>query len=218
MKWLPLLLASALPALAQGPPMPPGITNDDHVVKLVSPKYSEHVTSLAKSFHVRQVKPLGSAHLIVYTPTTKTKSLAIPGAKGIVPFAVTLPTITLTWDYPADQITNVVFEVWFSTELFAGPPLATYDAIPTGFTLSMTVDGPPVKIQTNLPQQFFIVRAKDRATGVVSPWNVALNSQGPVNLIAPEDGQMVSNTIALIAVISLPLNAPWSPGRLTLKL
>ncbi len=217
MKWLALLLASALTALAQVPPSPPTPTNATKA-KLVSPKYSEHVTSLAKSFHVRRVKDLGAAKLILYQPTSKTSKLAIPGTKGIVPFAVALPTITLTWDYPPDQITNVVFEVWFSTELFAGPPLATYDAIPTGFQLSVTVDAPPVKIQTNLPQQFFIVRAKDRVTGVVSKWNVAANSQGPVNLIAPEDGQVVSNTIALIAVITAPLNSPWAPGRLALKL
>ncbi len=190
MKCLSLLLALTFPALAQLPPVPPGAPG--YVAPLHSPKHLEILSSLGS----RMVKA---------------------GAAPSLTAAPVMMQLTLTWDYPADQITNVVFEVWFSTTLFAGPPLATYDAIPTGFQLAMTADGPPVKIQTNLPQQFFIVRAKDRATGAYSKWN-QLVSNGPVMLETPVNGQVVSNTITLIAVITAPLNAPLAPGRLALKL
>jgi hypothetical protein len=81
------------------------------------------------------------------------------------------PQLWLTWDYPADQITNVVFEVWHSMSPSAGPPLTRWDQIPSGFTLLTTVDAPPVSVG-GLAQEYFVNRAKDRISGVYSNWNV----------------------------------------------
>ncbi len=171
MKWLTLLLALvALPAFGQTvPPTPTNATK----AKLVSPKYAEHVTSLAPLYHVKRVKDLGAAKLILYQPTSKTSKLAIPGRKGIVPFAAPVPTLKLVWNwvdtyssqpgYPTNYVTNIVFEVWQTTQLSLG--LA-------GFTLAATVSSTNYSISLPyLPQQFFVVRARDRITGVASDWN-----------------------------------------------
>jgi hypothetical protein len=125
--------------------------------------------------------------------------------------------ITLAWNYPPERLSSVQFELWFAADLYAASrsALATYDAVPLGFQLSVTAEQPPVTIQSNLPQQFFIVRAKSRATGTYSPWNQA-SSQGPVKLISPADGSVVDGAITLAAVIDYPLNAPWPPGGLTI--
>ena len=161
MKWLPLLLAFALTASAQVPPSPPMPTNATKA-KLVSPKYAEHVVSLAPTFHVKRVKDLGAAKLILYQPTSKTSKLAIPGRKGIVPFAAPVPSRTLVWYYPPNLLTNVYFEVWHSTDLSIGF---------AGFTLVAMVDSTNYTIPAGLAQEFFIVRATD-TNGVHSIWNV----------------------------------------------
>lgn len=134
--------------------------------------------------------------------------------KRAVTVAPVMRQIALTWDYPADQITNVQFEIWFSNALFAGPPLTNYAQVPLGFQLSVVVDRPPAVFFSNHPQEFYIVRAKDRFTGQYSPWN-QLEPEGPVGLTAPKTGQIVSNTITLSAVVKYPLTAPWSPGGLS---
>jgi len=79
--------------------------------------------------------------------------------------------LQLTWDYPPDQISNVVFEVWSSVSVSQAPPLPRYDAVPNGFTLHSVVDAPPVAVGGQ-PWEFFIVRAKDFVSGVYSNWNV----------------------------------------------
>lgn len=114
--------------------------------------------------------------------------------------------ITLVWNYPADQISNVVFEVWATTDIgFAVVPRTNYYDVPFGFYLVVTVDQTRAVIQSNLPAQFFIVRAKDRASGKYSPWNQAsLNVTGPiigVEMISPPNGAVVSNTITLEAKV-----------------
>jgi hypothetical protein len=149
-------------------------------------------------------------------PPRTTTVLRSPKDAANQPVKLVIPAVTvapvkqmqLMWDYPADQLAQVQFEVWFSTSLISGPPLAQYDSIPTGFQLSVVVDHPPVIIQSNLPQQFFIVRAKNRVTGVYSYWNqrVAVN---PVSLTSPISGT-VSNTITLSSEVNTPLIT--SPG------
>lgn len=128
--------------------------------------------------------------------------------------APVMRVITLTWVYPADQIAAVQFEVWAAPMVVSGPPLATYTNVPTGFQLLIVVDSPPATIQSTLPAQFFIVRARDRTTGVYSPWNQA-SVTSPVNLTSPLDGQTVSNTITLAAMITGPIG-PWAPGGLSI--
>ncbi len=122
--------------------------------------------------------------------------------------------ITLTWVYPPDQIAAVQFEVWAAPMVVSGPPLATYTNIPTGFQLLIVVDSPPATIQTTLPSQFFIVRARSRTTGAYSPWNQA-SSTSPVKLTSPVDGQTVSNTIILASIVTGPIG-PWCPGALSI--
>jgi hypothetical protein len=80
------------------------------------------------------------------------------------------PSLQLTWDYPADQITNVVFEVYHCQTLSQGPPLTAYDQIPFGFSLFTYADAPPVTVG-GLAWDFFLVRARDRVSGVYSNWN-----------------------------------------------
>lgn len=67
--------------------------------------------------------------------------------------------LKLMWNYPSNELATVTFEVWHKTNL-AQP-----------FTLLTNVDGPPMAVQM-LPQEFFIVRPKSRATGQLGPWNV----------------------------------------------
>ena len=176
--FLPLCLL-ALPALAQLPPSPPGVSS----IKLLSPKHAEHVASLGKAM-VKTVEAL--------------------------PAGITAPvgTITLAWYYPADQLTNIVFEVWAATDLTAASSsvLMTYDAVPIGFTMIATTGETNIVIQTNLPAQFFIVRARSIATGIYSYWNQASSSvPGPllhVDMVSPTNGQTVSGTITLEARVT----------------
>lgn len=99
-----------------------------------------------------------------------TEHVASLGAPMLVAVAPSPPQLRLMWDYPADQITNVVFEVWHATTPSQGPPLTHYDQIPSGFSLLSVVAAPPVPIG-GLAAEFFIVRAKNPISGVVSNWN-----------------------------------------------
>ncbi len=185
MKWLPLLLALiALPALAQPlPPVPPTPTNATKA-KLVSPKYAEHVTSLAPTFHVKRVKDLGAAKLILYQPTSKTSKLAIPGRKGIVPFAAPQPKLySLVWNwvdtyssqpgYPTNYVTNIVFEIFVATALTNTTPLVRYDDVPADFHYLDETPWPNTffNVSATLSQAFFITRARDNWAGIHSAWN-----------------------------------------------
>jgi hypothetical protein len=133
--------------------------------------------------------------------------------KPAVTVAPVMRQITLAWDYPTNLIAGVQFEVWAAPTLFQGPPLTNATNVPNGFNLLIVVDQPTAVIQSNLPQQFFIVRAKYRSTGAYSPWNQS-EPEGPVGLTAPKTGQILSNTITLSAVVRSPLTFPWSPGGL----
>lgn len=135
-----ILLLIALPASAQTLPPSPLTTT----TKLHSPKHKAFLESLGTPMATATIAPA-----VVAPP-------AIVGA--------------LMWNYPAEQITNVLFDVYHSTAPAAGPPLTRYDQIPSGFTLLITVTGPPVPVG-GLMQEFFIVRARDIVSGVVSNWN-----------------------------------------------
>ncbi len=184
MKWLSLLLALiALPALAQVPPSPPPPTNATKA-KLVSPKYAEHVISLAPTFHVRRVKDLGAAKLILYQPTSKTSKLAIPGRKGIVPFAAPQPNLLqLVWNwvdtyssqpgYPPNYVTNIQFEIYSATALTNFPVMGSYNSIPNNFSLFGTTWWPNMSFTLSPDQAhlFFINRARDTWANLPGQWN-----------------------------------------------
>lgn len=105
-------------------------------------------------------------------PLHSPKHAAFLASLGPVMNASVAPTpLSLMWDYPADQITNVVFEVWHTQTPALGPPLTHYDQVPSGFTLFSIVAAPPISIG-RLSQDFFIVRAKSLISGVYSNWNV----------------------------------------------
>lgn len=79
----------------------------------------------------------------------------------------------LVWVYPADQLTNVVFDVYHAYTLSSTPPLTSAHQIPNNFTLMSTVDSTnQLSIAANQAAEFFIVRARDKISGVVSNWNV----------------------------------------------
>lgn len=143
MKWLALIPLLALPAWAQTLPPSP---LDVPTTKLHSPKHKAFLDSLG-------------------TPMVKA---------AIVPAVISPPAIIgqLMWDWApvAGSPTNVLFDVYHSTSPAAGPPLTRYDQIPSGFTLLISVTAPPVPIG-GLQQEFFIVRARDVVSGVVSNWN-----------------------------------------------
>lgn len=100
--------------------------------------------------------------------------LASTGARMVKRAAVIspLPVIMLTWDYPADQLASVQFELWHCSDLsqVGAQPLTHYDQVPPFFTLLSTVDAPPVTVPQQA-QDFFICRAKDRVSGLYSNWN-----------------------------------------------
>lgn len=82
------------------------------------------------------------------------------------------PQLWLAWNYPPDQLTNVVFQVFHAFTLSQGPPLTRYDQIPNGFSLLSTVDGATtLSISSTAAAEFYIVRAQDKFSGVVSNWN-----------------------------------------------
>lgn len=110
--------------------------------RLLSPKHSEHLTSL------------GTAML-----------------KD--PLVVQSTRYWLAWDYPSGQLTNVVFDVYHAYTLASTPPLTSGHQIPNNFTLMSTVDSTTqLSIAANQAAEFFIVRARDKISGVVSNWNV----------------------------------------------
>lgn len=79
----------------------------------------------------------------------------------------------LAWSYPADQLTNVVFDVYHAYTLTNTPPLAQAHQIPNNFSLLSTVDSTTqLSISSNAAAEFYIVRARDKISGVVSNWNV----------------------------------------------
>ena len=111
--------------------------------KLLSPKHAEHLASLGTSM-----------------------------VKVSAALAPAQPQLWLAWNYPADQLTNVVFQVFHAFTLSQGPPLTRYDQIPNGFSLLSTVDGATtLSISSTAAAEFYIVRAQDKFSGVVSNWN-----------------------------------------------
>lgn len=119
----------------------------------------------------------------------------------------TLKTINIAWNFPSAQMSLVQFEVWYATDLSGPhPPLLHYDDIPLGFSLALTTRTNVVSIQSNLPAQFFIVRAQDLASGVYSYWNQltktpVTNSSMTVTLVSPPNGVTVSGNVAVTAVV-----------------
>lgn len=142
MKWFFAFLLMAFPALAQTL-LPSPL--DVPTTKLHSPKHKAFLESLG---------------------TPMVTAAAVPAVAAAPPAVIG----ALMWNYPAEQITNVLFDVYHSTSPAAGPPLTRYDQIPSGFTLLITVTGPPVPVG-GFMQEFFIVRARDIVSGVVSNWN-----------------------------------------------
>lgn len=139
--WLFLTLAISLSAFGQA--LPPMPPMPLLVGPLRSPKHLELLASLGK-------------------PMART----VPATASQAP-----PVLQLTWDYPSNLIAGVRFEVWHATVLIPNaPPLVNYYDPPAGFGLLTTVDAPPVTI-IQLPQEFFVVRAIDRATQLPSYWN-----------------------------------------------
>lgn len=94
-----------------------------------------------------------------------------------------IQSFTLIWDwtntyatqpgYPTNYATNIVFEVYFTQAMAAGPPLTRYDATPSNFYILGTTPWPNTRFNflTNLPFEGFIVRAKDTLTNKYSYWN-----------------------------------------------
>ena len=83
------------------------------------------------------------------------------------------PQLWLAWNYPADQLPNVLFQVFHAFTLSQGPPaLTAYDQIPIGFSLLSVVDGATqLSVNSSSAAEFYIVRAQDKVSGVVSNWN-----------------------------------------------
>lgn len=110
--------------------------------KLLSPKHAEHLASLGTTM----------ARAAVAAPPTM---------------------LWLAWNYPADQLTNVLFDVYHAYTLTNSPPLTQAHQIPNNFSLMSTVDSTTqLSIAANQAAEFFIVRARDKISGVVSNWNV----------------------------------------------
>ena len=128
------------------PPMPPMDTNSTTLKVLHTPKHKAFLDSLGTPMKVSVV----------------------------VRAAVTLPPmITLAWDYPFDQIPNVVFDVYHAYRLEESPPLTQFDQIPNGFMLLSSVDGyTTLGIPATAAAEFYILRARDKFRGAVSNWNV----------------------------------------------
>lgn len=142
MKWFPLLLLTALPALAQLPPSP----FDAPTTTLHSPKHKAFLDSLG-------------------SPMVK-----VAVAPALAPAPAIIGRLMWDWAPVPGGTTNVLFDVFHSVSPSVGPPLTSYDQIPSGFTLLISVTAPPVPIG-GLMQEFFIVRARDVVSGVVSNWN-----------------------------------------------
>lgn len=110
--------------------------------KLLSPKHAEHLASLGSTMVKASVAPAQSQ-------------------------------LWLAWNYPADQLTNVVFDVYHAYTLTNTPPLTEAHQIPNNFSLLSTVDSATLlSISSNAAAEFYIVRARDKVSGVVSNWNV----------------------------------------------
>lgn len=72
----------------------------------------------------------------------------------------------LTWDYPYDT-SNIVFEVWHAQELSTPAP----GAAASSWTLLTNLPGPPLQLDTQTaPMGFFMVRASNTVSGLVSDW------------------------------------------------
>lgn len=192
------------------------------------------LTSLLSRHHVWALGPLLAALFIFGTaatlppmpPTTSTttvlhspkykallSSLGTPMKKAVASTTLA-PTgqpqmfYHLAWYYPSNLVSSVVFEIWHATYLSSFPALTSYDQIPAGFTLLTEVTGGTnCLIQTYQAAEFFIIRARDIATGTHSGWNVTAAMTGPLErvvMVSPINGQVVSNTITLEArVITL---------------
>lgn len=65
----------------------------------------------------------------------------------------------LEWNYPPEKRTNIVFEIWRGTNA-TGP-----------FTPWVTVAQTNAPITTDEPMGFFIVRASNQVTHLVSDWS-----------------------------------------------
>lgn len=145
MKLFWFLILLAFPVLAQSIPPMPAMSDS---TKLLSPKHAEHLLSL------------GSPML---------KASATGGTAQFI-----APTMLwIAWNYPADQLTNVVFDVYHAYTLTNTPPLTQAQQIPNNFSLLSTVDSTTqLSITASQAAEFFIVRARDKVSGVVSNWNV----------------------------------------------
>lgn len=191
----------SLGAIPRLPPMPPGAISN---LKVVSPKFGEQIESWGQPMvYWTKMTPAQLAQLPLMRPKMMFQA---PFATAIVTNP-TLQKIILAWNYPTAQMPLVQFELWYATDLSGPhPPLQHYDSVPLGFTLSLTTRTNIVSILSNLPAQFFIVRAQDLATGVYSYWNQAsripaTNSAMTVSLVSPPDGATISGNVAVTAVI-----------------
>ena len=173
---LSLLTLIAISASAQVPSSPPYITNMTFIT-------NEGVTT---SYNFPLPPPFTNAPVIIRSPKHKEmlSSLGAPMRKapaqakqmlmgGNQPAAVQQFPFTLEWDYPIDQLTNVLFDVYHAYRLSESPPLTSFDQIPSGFSLLSSVNGVTVlSLTASAAQEFYIVRARDKFTGSVSNWNV----------------------------------------------
>lgn len=125
------------------PPMPPDMTNATATSTVLhSPKHKAYLQSLG-------------------TPMKRAAVAAAPKLGWLI------------WNYPSDQLTNVFFDVYHTTALTNTPPLSRWDQVPNNFSLMSTVDSATqLSITFSQMQEFFIVRARDKISGVVSNWNV----------------------------------------------
>lgn len=122
--------------------------------------------------------PLDVPTKTLHSPNHKAflASLGSPMAKtartapALAPASVIVGALMWDWAPPPGSPTNVLFDVYHSASPATGPPLARYDQIPFGFTLLISVTAPPVPVG-GLQQEYFIVRARDIVSGVVSDWN-----------------------------------------------
>lgn len=184
------------------PPMPPGTVP---TLKVFSPKFGEQLESWGTPMvYWTQMTPAKLAQLPLMRPKMMFQA---PGAAAVVPNPL-LKTIVIAWNYPSAQMPLVQFELWYATDLSGPhPPLQHYDSVPLGFTLSLTTRTNIVSILSNLPAQFFIVRAQDLVTGVYSYWNqlvqvAVTNTPMKVSMVSPPDGSTVSGTITLTATVT----------------
>lgn len=128
------------------------------------------LSSLSALTQTLPPSPPGATKIL--SPKHKEQLLAL-GRTMIRATVVAPRTGWLVWNYPADQLTNVEFQVYRAFTLTNTPPITRYDQIPNNFSLMSTVDSATtLSITFNQRAEFFIVRARDKVSGAVSNWNV----------------------------------------------